>query len=104
MFERFSPAGSLVAAAAVMTLLLAACSGGDDDRTWSEGAGDPENRPEEAQPKILAVREVLQTDDIVWHSIGHIQSRKVKLVVPGFAMVQSVDRTSIAQKLCGLCF
>ena len=36
---------------AVVLVLLTACSRGDDDsRTWAEGAGDPDDRPEEAVP------------------------------------------------------
>jgi membrane fusion protein (multidrug efflux system) len=35
----------------ILLFTLLACSGGeDDDRTWAEGAGDPEDRPEEAVP------------------------------------------------------
>ena len=41
-----------------------------------------ENRPEEAQPKIKAVQQVLPESDLTWHMIGHIQSRKAKLIVP----------------------
>ena len=36
---------------ATLLFTLVACSGGDDDdRTWAEGADDPEGRPEEAVP------------------------------------------------------
>jgi membrane fusion protein (multidrug efflux system) len=35
---------------AILVFSLAACSRGGDGRTWSEGAGDPEDRPEEAVP------------------------------------------------------
>jgi membrane fusion protein (multidrug efflux system) len=36
---------------AILLLTLAACSrDGDDDRTWAEGVGNPEDRPEEAVP------------------------------------------------------
>ena len=35
----------------ILLFTLLACSGGeDDDRTWAEGAGDPDDRPEEAVP------------------------------------------------------
>lgn len=61
-----------------------------------------ENRPEEAQPKIKAVQQALPDSDLAWHMIGHIQSRKARLVVTGFAMVHSVDRLSIAQKLSAI--
>jgi membrane fusion protein (multidrug efflux system) len=35
---------------ALLFTLLACAGGEEDDRTWAEGAGDPENRPEEAVP------------------------------------------------------
>ena len=44
---RFSASCLLVT---LLCTLLACSGGGDDDRTWAEGAGDPEDRPEEAVP------------------------------------------------------
>ncbi len=62
-----------------------------------------ENRVEEAETKIPAVQAVLaaegQGDDIRWHMIGHIQSRKAKRVVTPYVLVHSVDRLKIAYRL-----
>jgi pyridoxal phosphate enzyme (YggS family) len=45
-----------------------------------------ENRVQE----IITKKELLP-DDIEWHLIGHLQTNKVKLVVPFVSMIQSVD-------------
>jgi len=55
-----------------------------------------ENRVEEALPKKAAAEEL---DDLDWHMIGHIQSRKSKSVVQVFDAVHSVDRARIADRL-----
>jgi hypothetical protein len=55
-----------------------------------------ENYPEKAAEKIQA----LGTDqEIEWHMIGHIQSRKADTVCKYFDMVHSVDRLKIARYL-----
>ena len=53
-----------------------------------------ENRVEEALPKQAAL-----PDDIVWHMIGHIQSRKARDVVGHFALTHSVDTLHLAETL-----
>ncbi len=62
-----------------------------------------ENRVEEAEVKIAAVRDMLaaagEGDDIRWHLIGHIQSRKAKRAVAPYVLVHSVDRLKIARRL-----
>ena len=55
-----------------------------------------ENRTEEAAPKIEALADL---DGLRWHMIGHIQSRKARLVAPAFALVHSVERMKIADTL-----
>jgi len=60
-----------------------------------------ENRIEEASEKIPAVNNILD-QTVVWHMIGHIQSRKARDVVPLFASVHSVDSLKIARKLSSL--
>ena len=55
-----------------------------------------ENRVEEALPKQAALTDL---EGIRWHMIGHIQSRKARQVVPGFALIHSVDRLKIAGAL-----
>ncbi len=58
-----------------------------------------ENYPEEALSKINVFRNAFQVE---WHMIGHIQSRKARLVAGQFALVHSVDRIKIARKLSSL--
>jgi pyridoxal phosphate enzyme (YggS family) len=53
-----------------------------------------ENYLEEAEPKI---REL--TGAIVWHMIGHVQSRKAKGVVGLFPFIHSVDSAALARRL-----
>jgi pyridoxal phosphate enzyme (YggS family) len=54
-----------------------------------------ENRIQEAQPKI----EALRTTGCQWHLIGHLQTNKVKFVDGNFTMVQSLDSPRLAQAL-----
>lgn len=58
-----------------------------------------ENRVEEALPKMEALSDLSEAK---WHMVGHIQSRKAKLIDQRFAMVHSVDRMKIARKLEGI--
>ncbi|MCX7682114.1 MAG: YggS family pyridoxal phosphate-dependent enzyme [Anaerolineae bacterium] len=67
-----------------------------------------ENRVEEGQEKIPAVHSALRSGDghlqgdrhlIIWHMIGHIQSRKAQPAVAYFDYVHSVDRVKIAHRL-----
>ena len=51
-----------------------------------------ENRVEEGVPKQSDL-----PDDIAWHMIGHIQSRKVRDVVGHFALVHSIDSLHLAE-------
>lgn len=60
-----------------------------------------ENRVNEAQEKIPFVNGQVEAPPI-WHMIGQVQSRKAKLVVPLFDVVESVDRVEIAEKLSQL--
>jgi pyridoxal phosphate enzyme (YggS family) len=53
-----------------------------------------ENRVEEAEKKVGDLPE-----DITWHMIGHIQSRKAKRVVRLFQVVHSVDSVRLARRL-----
>ena len=54
-----------------------------------------ENYVEHALPKI----EALADQQIEWHMIGHVQSRKARPVSEHFAWVHSVDRLKIARRL-----
>ena len=57
-----------------------------------------ENRVEEAEGKITALRSTLP-GDVTWHMIGHIQSRKTADVSALFDWVHSVDRFKIARRI-----
>ncbi len=64
----------------------------------SVGAGClGENYVEDAIPKI----EALAGQQVEWHMIGHVQSRKARPVSEHFAWVHSVDRLKIARRLDG---
>jgi len=53
-----------------------------------------ENRVGEAEAKAGHL-----PDDITWHMIGHIQSRKAPRVLPLFQIVHSVDSLKLARRL-----
>jgi len=55
-----------------------------------------ENYPEEALPKIEAIEPV---EGLEWHMIGHLQSRKAKLVCDHFQRLHSLDSLHLAVKL-----
>lgn len=55
-----------------------------------------ENYAEEAIPKILACREI---QDVQWHMIGHVQSRKAQMVCQNFDYLHSLDSLKLAQRL-----
>lgn len=46
-----------------------------------------ENRPQEFEKKAMA----LEGSGIEWHFIGHLQTNKLKMVLPYASLVQSVD-------------
>lgn len=55
-----------------------------------------ENYPEEGQAKILETKE---EPDVQWHMIGHIQSRKARIVCAHYDMVHSLDSLKLARRL-----
>jgi pyridoxal phosphate enzyme (YggS family) len=55
-----------------------------------------ENYPEEAVTKIQALA---AQSAVEWHMIGHVQSRKARLVVDHFALLHSLDSLKLAQRL-----
>jgi pyridoxal phosphate enzyme (YggS family) len=61
-----------------------------------------ENRIEEAAGKTAAVRAV-DSRPITWHMIGHVQSRKARLVAPVCDVVHSVDSLRLAHRLAEAC-
>jgi pyridoxal phosphate enzyme (YggS family) len=54
-----------------------------------------ENYPEESVAKIQS----LAAKDIEWHMIGHLQSRKARLVSTHFQYMHSLDSLHLAEKL-----
>jgi PLP dependent protein len=56
-----------------------------------------ENYPEETAEKISAGVDVFNA--VEWHMIGHLQSRKVPVIVQHFSYIHSLDSFSLAEKL-----
>lgn len=59
-----------------------------------------ENYADESLPKILALASYPAAR---WHMIGHIQSRKVRIVAEHFDRVHSLDSLKLAERLNGMC-
>jgi PLP dependent protein len=55
-----------------------------------------ENYPEESVAKITTLG---RPNGLVWHMIGHLQSRKVGIVIDHFDVLQSLDSLRLAEKL-----
>ena len=55
-----------------------------------------ENYPEEGVTKIQSLT---GQSGVEWHMIGHVQSRKARLVADHFALLHSLDRLKLAQRL-----
>ncbi len=53
-----------------------------------------ENRLQDALPKL-----VFFPTDITWHYVGHLQTNKVKEVLPRFDYIHSLDRIKLADEL-----
>ena len=53
-----------------------------------------ENRPQEMDAKYHQL-----PTDIEWHMIGHLQTNKVKLIIPYVSMIHSVDSLRLAQEI-----
>lgn len=64
-----------------------------------------ENRVEQAAEKIPLVANQLTNDptsqltNVVWHLVGHLQSRKAKDAAALFDFIQSIDSVALAKKL-----
>ena len=57
-----------------------------------------ENYPEEGVTKIQSLPAPAQTG-VEWHMIGHVQSRKARLVADHFALLHSLDSLKLARRL-----
>jgi pyridoxal phosphate enzyme (YggS family) len=55
-----------------------------------------ENYPEEA---VLKIQSLAAQSGVEWHMIGHVQSRKARLVADHFALLHSLDSLKLAQRL-----
>ena len=53
-----------------------------------------ENRPQELAQKVP-----LMPSDVEWHFIGHLQTNKLKLVLPYVSLVQSVDSLHLLEAI-----
>lgn len=63
-----------------------------------------ENRPQELEAKVKAFAAGVEgfkgsPDDLEWHFIGHLQTNKLKMVLPYVSMVQSVDTLHLLQEI-----
>ena len=55
-----------------------------------------ENYPEEG---VMKIRSLALQSGVEWHMIGHVQSRKARLVADHFALLHSLDSLKLAQRL-----
>lgn len=60
-----------------------------------------ESRPQEFQKKVLALDEMQHpaAGDIEWHFIGHLQTNKLKMVLPYASLIQSVDSLHLLDEI-----
>ena len=56
-----------------------------------------ENRPQEFEKKVLELKD--ECPDIDWNFIGHLQTNKLKMVLPYADMVQSVDTRHLLDEI-----
>jgi pyridoxal phosphate enzyme (YggS family) len=55
-----------------------------------------ENYPEEG---VMKIQSLAEQSGVEWHMIGHVQSRKARLVIDHFALLHSLDSLKLAQRL-----
>ena len=61
-----------------------------------------ESRPQELQAKVRLLEETRpDMSDVQWHFIGHLQTNKLKMVLPYVSMVQSVDSVRLLDAIEG---
>ena len=53
----------------------------------------------ESRPQELAAKVPLMPSDVKWHFIGHLQTNKLKLVLPYVDLVQSVDSLHLLEAI-----
>jgi len=57
----------------------------------------------ESRPQEFAVKTAALPDDIRWHFIGHLQTNKLKLVLPKVSLIHSVDSIHLLDSIQGWC-
>jgi pyridoxal phosphate enzyme (YggS family) len=55
-----------------------------------------ENYPEEG---VMKIQSLATQSGVEWHMIGHVQSRKARLIADHFALLHSLDSLKLAQRL-----
>lgn len=55
-----------------------------------------ENYPEEG---VMKIQSLAAQTSVEWHMVGHVQSRKARLVADHFALLHSLDSLKLAQRL-----
>ena len=58
-----------------------------------------ENRVQDAGEKIDQVKSQLDTANVSWHMIGHLQRNKVNSALKIFDMIQSIDKIETAMEI-----
>lgn len=53
----------------------------------------------ESRPQELAEKQKLLPKDIEWHMIGHLQTNKIKMIVPFVRLIHSVDSAHLAEAI-----
>lgn len=53
----------------------------------------------ESRPQELSAKVPLLPSDVRWHFIGHLQTNKLKMVLPYVSMVQSVDSVRLLEAI-----
>jgi pyridoxal phosphate enzyme (YggS family) len=62
-----------------------------------EAYGAGQRRFGETRPQELAAKAVATPADIEWHFIGHLQSNKIKMVVPYASMIESIHSRKLLE-------
>ena len=69
-----------------------------------------ESRPQELQAKVKMLQQICADrgepdymSDVEWHFIGHLQTNKLKMVLPYVALIQSVDSVRLLDAIESWC-
>ena len=53
----------------------------------------------ESRPQELKLKAEVMPHDVEWHMIGHLQTKKVKYIVPFVTLIESLDSERLAQEI-----